>query len=182
MVAEVPVCAVGCVAGGVLDGVGTRFGNGKLEIGDLIICKLVLSADCREGQPAQRNKLRLGRNLKAHPLARDLNMGRHCQFLAFSGSRRDSVVGHMVHAVRRAPCERAQRGMRPNIVRPDCRRWAMAAWKAAAIGSAIVMAVAMLGLLGLRETYGVDLDYEVLGQNNGMLMVAVSGTAVVIEG
>jgi uncharacterized protein YbjQ (UPF0145 family) len=28
---------------------------------------------------------------------------------------------------------------------------------------------------------GVDLDYEVLGQNNGMLMVAVSGTAVIVE-
>ena len=26
---------------------------------------------------------------------------------------------------------------------------------------------------------GIDLDYEVLGQNNGMLMVSVSGTAVV---
>jgi len=28
---------------------------------------------------------------------------------------------------------------------------------------------------------GVDLDYEVLGQSNGMLMVSVSGTAVVVE-
>ena len=34
------------------------------------------------------------------------------------------------------------------------------AWKAAAIGGAIVMGVAMLGLLGLRETYGRDLDFE----------------------
>ena len=34
------------------------------------------------------------------------------------------------------------------------------AWKAAAIAGAIVMGVAMLGLLGLRETYGIDLDYE----------------------
>ena len=33
-------------------------------------------------------------------------------------------------------------------------------WKAAAIAGAVVMAVAMLALLGLRETYGVDLDYE----------------------
>jgi len=28
---------------------------------------------------------------------------------------------------------------------------------------------------------GVDLDYEVLGQNGSMLMVSVSGTAVVID-
>ena len=34
------------------------------------------------------------------------------------------------------------------------------AWKAAAVAGVIVMAVAMLALLGLRETYGVDLDYE----------------------
>jgi uncharacterized protein YbjQ (UPF0145 family) len=29
---------------------------------------------------------------------------------------------------------------------------------------------------------GVDLDYEVLGGNNGMLMVSASGTAVPVEG
>ncbi len=28
---------------------------------------------------------------------------------------------------------------------------------------------------------GVDIDYEVLGENNGMLMVSVSGTAVVLD-
>lgn len=33
--------------------------------------------------------------------------------------------------------------------------------------------------LGANAVIGVDLDYEVLGQNNGMLMVSVSGTAVV---
>ena len=33
--------------------------------------------------------------------------------------------------------------------------------------------------LGATGVIGVDLDYEVLGQNNGMLMVSVSGTAVV---
>jgi len=33
--------------------------------------------------------------------------------------------------------------------------------------------------LGATAVVGIDLDYEVLGQNNGMLMVAVSGTAVV---
>jgi len=33
--------------------------------------------------------------------------------------------------------------------------------------------------LGANAVIGVDLDYEVLGTNNGMLMVAVSGTAVV---
>lgn len=35
--------------------------------------------------------------------------------------------------------------------------------------------------LGANAVIGVDLDYEVLGQNNGMLMVSVNGTAVVIE-
>ena len=35
-----------------------------------------------------------------------------------------------------------------------------APWQAAAITGVIVMAVAMTALLGLRETYGVDLDYE----------------------
>jgi uncharacterized protein YbjQ (UPF0145 family) len=33
--------------------------------------------------------------------------------------------------------------------------------------------------LGATAVIAVDIDYEVLGQNNGMLMVAVSGTAVV---
>jgi uncharacterized protein YbjQ (UPF0145 family) len=32
--------------------------------------------------------------------------------------------------------------------------------------------------LGADAVVGVDLDYEVLGTNNGMLMVSVSGTAV----
>jgi uncharacterized protein YbjQ (UPF0145 family) len=35
--------------------------------------------------------------------------------------------------------------------------------------------------LGANAIVGVDLDYEVLGQGNGMLMVSASGTAVVIE-
>ena len=34
--------------------------------------------------------------------------------------------------------------------------------------------------LGANAVVGVDLDYEVLGQNNGMLMVSISGTAVVV--
>jgi uncharacterized protein YbjQ (UPF0145 family) len=33
--------------------------------------------------------------------------------------------------------------------------------------------------LGASAVIGIDIDYEVLGQNNGMLMVSVSGTAVV---
>ncbi len=33
--------------------------------------------------------------------------------------------------------------------------------------------------LGANAVIAIDIDYEVLGQNNGMLMVAVSGTAVV---
>ena len=34
---------------------------------------------------------------------------------------------------------------------------------------------------GANAVVGVDLDYEVLGQGNGMLMVSASGTAVVLE-
>ena len=34
--------------------------------------------------------------------------------------------------------------------------------------------------LGANAVIGIDLDYEVLGQNNGMLMVSVSGTAVTV--
>lgn len=34
--------------------------------------------------------------------------------------------------------------------------------------------------LGANAVVGIDIDYEVLGQDNGMLMVCVSGTAVII--
>ena len=34
---------------------------------------------------------------------------------------------------------------------------------------------------GANAIVGVDLDYQVLGQDNGMLMVSASGTAVVAE-
>jgi len=36
-------------------------------------------------------------------------------------------------------------------------------------------------MLGANAVVGIDLDYEVLGQAGGMLMVSVSGTAVVLE-
>lgn len=35
--------------------------------------------------------------------------------------------------------------------------------------------------IGANAVVGVDLDYEVLGQGNGMLMVSASSTAVVVE-
>ncbi len=35
--------------------------------------------------------------------------------------------------------------------------------------------------LGANAVVGVDIDYEVLGANNGMLMVTASGTAVVYQ-
>ncbi|WP_020559394.1 heavy metal-binding domain-containing protein [Thiofilum flexile] len=35
--------------------------------------------------------------------------------------------------------------------------------------------------MGANAIIGIDIDYEVLGQGNGMLMVAASGTAVVVE-
>jgi len=34
--------------------------------------------------------------------------------------------------------------------------------------------------LGANAIVGIDVDYEVLGADNGMLMVCVSGTAVVV--
>ena len=34
---------------------------------------------------------------------------------------------------------------------------------------------------GANAVVGIDIDYEVLGQNNGMLMVSVSGTAVTVR-
>jgi uncharacterized protein YbjQ (UPF0145 family) len=35
--------------------------------------------------------------------------------------------------------------------------------------------------LGANAVVGIDLDYEVLGAQSGMLMVSASGTAVVLE-
>ena len=35
--------------------------------------------------------------------------------------------------------------------------------------------------LGANAVVGVDVDYEVLGKENGMLMVSVSGTAVKLK-
>ncbi|ASO30620.1 hypothetical protein CG015_15250 [Vibrio anguillarum] len=35
--------------------------------------------------------------------------------------------------------------------------------------------------LGANAVIGVDLDYETFGKTNGMLMVSVSGTAVIVE-
>lgn len=35
--------------------------------------------------------------------------------------------------------------------------------------------------VGANAVIGVDIDYEVLGANNGMLMVTASGTAVYVE-
>jgi uncharacterized protein YbjQ (UPF0145 family) len=35
--------------------------------------------------------------------------------------------------------------------------------------------------MGANAVVGIDIDYEVLGQANNMLMVTASGTAVVLE-
>jgi uncharacterized protein YbjQ (UPF0145 family) len=35
--------------------------------------------------------------------------------------------------------------------------------------------------LGANAVVGVDIDYEILGKENGMLMVSASGTAVVVS-
>lgn len=36
-------------------------------------------------------------------------------------------------------------------------------------------------MMGANAVVGIDVDYEVLGSDNGMLMVTASGTAVVVE-
>ncbi|MGG5807980.1 heavy metal-binding domain-containing protein [Falsiroseomonas sp. CW058] len=36
--------------------------------------------------------------------------------------------------------------------------------------------------VGADAVIGIDIDYEVLGSNNGMLMVSASGTAVALKG
>lgn len=46
---------------------------------------------------------------------------------------------------------------------------------------AIQEMVAQAQQRGANAVIGVDLDYEVLGQANGMLMVTASGTAVVVK-
>ena len=43
------------------------------------------------------------------------------------------------------------------------------------LGTGIVNNLAMLGA---DAVVGIDIDYEVLGENGGMLMVTASGTAV----
>jgi uncharacterized protein YbjQ (UPF0145 family) len=35
--------------------------------------------------------------------------------------------------------------------------------------------------MGANAVVGIDLDYEVVGEGGSMLMVSVSGTAVVLE-
>ena len=35
--------------------------------------------------------------------------------------------------------------------------------------------------MGANAVVGIDIDYEVLGADNGMLVVTASGTAVVVE-
>lgn len=47
--------------------------------------------------------------------------------------------------------------------------------------NAIMEMVNRAGQMGANAVVGVDIDYEVLGQGNSMLMVTASGTAVVLE-
>lgn len=47
--------------------------------------------------------------------------------------------------------------------------------------SAIMEMVNRAEQTGANAIVGVDIDYEVLGQGNNMLMVTASGTAVVLE-
>ena len=47
--------------------------------------------------------------------------------------------------------------------------------------SAIIEMEQRAQALGANAVVGVDIDYEVLGADNGMLMVTASGTAVFVE-
>jgi len=51
----------------------------------------------------------------------------------------------------------------------------------AARETAMAEMIAAATELGANAIVGIDLDYEVLGQKNGMLMVSISGTAVIVE-
>jgi uncharacterized protein YbjQ (UPF0145 family) len=46
---------------------------------------------------------------------------------------------------------------------------------------AIAEMIARAESAGANAVVGVDVDYEVLGQGNNMLMVTASGTAVIVE-
>jgi len=54
----------------MLDRVRASFGDGELEIGNLVVRETLLAADCREREADERNELRLGRDLEADPLTR----------------------------------------------------------------------------------------------------------------
>lgn len=47
--------------------------------------------------------------------------------------------------------------------------------------NAIAEMVRRAEVMGANAVVGVDIDYEVLGQANNMLMVTASGTAVIVE-
>jgi len=47
--------------------------------------------------------------------------------------------------------------------------------------NAIAEMIKRAGEMGANAVVGVDIDYEVLGQVNNMLMVTASGTAVIVE-
>ena len=47
--------------------------------------------------------------------------------------------------------------------------------------NAIAEMIKRAGEMGANAVVGVDIDYEVLGQANNMLMVTASGTAVIVE-
>jgi uncharacterized protein YbjQ (UPF0145 family) len=49
---------------------------------------------------------------------------------------------------------------------------------AGARDAALADMIAAAKEMGANGVVGVDFDYEVMGENNGMMMVAVSGTAV----
>ena len=75
------------------------------------------------------------------------------------------------------PQGKAVMATKANIETFDARRAELVAILAAGKAAAEERAAK----LGANAVVGIDLDYEVLGQDNGMLMVSASGTAVVVE-
>ena len=65
----------------------------------------------------------------------------------------------------------------PSYVRPGIRKCAK---NRALSNEAIAEMQQRAEAMGAHAVVGVDIDYEVLGADNGMLMVTASGTAVQI--
>ena len=64
---------------------------------------------------------------------------------------------------------------------PQIEGYNIREYKGVVTGETIIGANFMKDIFaGIRDIVGIDIDYETIGESNSMLMVATSGTAVVI--